>query len=151
MSINCNDNATKFIQIEKNKLKDQYVVLTFDAETGDLLDMCNEWEVPDKGQSSFSQTNPCDFVTPVNKGRRITWIGITNQGNQITIQNIVINMNSNYEILKRKSYSRNRKAKVVVGKAKDKNIETGNTEHYYLTYTINGMTRLIDPVIEYHK
>ena len=151
MSINCSNNATTFIEIEKDKLKDQYVILTFDENTGNLIDMCNDWEVPEKGQSSFSEIDPCKFVTPVNKGRSITWIGVTNEGNQITIENIVINMNSKYEILKRKSYSRNRKAKVVVGKVKDKNVVPGNTEHYYLTYTMNGITRLIDPVMQYHQ
>ena len=150
MNTNCSNDLTELIQIEKNKLKDQYVVLTFDDETGDLLDMCNEWEASSKETTAFSQTNPCDFVTPVNKGTSITWIGITNKGNQITIQNIVINMNSNNEVLKRKSYSRNRKAKVVVGKVKDKNVNPGNSEQYYLTYTVNGMTRLIDPALEFH-
>lgn len=130
--------------------KDQFVVLTIDTN-GKVLDIHNDWDFKDDAKNvPFKETEPCSFVTPVDKGKSITWIGIPEDREDIvSVENIVLKNSNGRQVLRSRSYIRGNTG-VVVGKAKDNSIQVGEKEEYYLTYKVNDKVYVLDPIIEIH-
>ncbi len=88
-------------------------------EAGTVTNIENDWNNTPPTTGSYNAENPCDFTTPVNKGKTITWIGIPDSNCKepikIAIEYILMNNAKGKQILKSKSYSR-AQADVVVGK-----------------------------------
>lgn len=134
----------------KKARKDQFVILTIDTN-GKILDIHNEWNSEDlKEQHAFVETDLCNFISPVDKGKRITWIGIpANEEDQVTIENIVMANSNGPQVLRNRSYIRGNTG-IVTGKAKDNSVKVGEQESYYLTYRVNGTLFVLDPILEIH-
>lgn len=139
------------IQKELEKTIDQFVVLSIDSN-GNVTKMYNNWNV--NGTGEF--TNPEEFKTPVNQGKKITWIGIPYEGTHtIIIENIAIKPGSK-DVLKQKAYKRKGGNYFVVGKIKDNGVNRVS-EGYSITFSVHGSSTknipswyTIDPVISVH-
>lgn len=132
----------------KSNRKDQFVVLRIDSH-GAVKSMDNDWNGEVK--TSFDTVGERNFITPVSIGKRITWIVMPEkEDDDITIENIVIKNSSPKQILRNRSYIRASKH-VVVGRVKNSNISPGDTQGYYLTYTVNGHAYVLDPIMEVHR
>ena len=126
------------------------MVLTIDTD-GKVLDIHNDWDFKDSAKNiPFIETDPCSFVTPVDKGKSVTWIGIPEEKEDIiTVENIVMKNSNGKQVLRSRSYIRGNTG-IVVGKAKDNSIRVGEKEEYYLTYSVNGKVYVLDPILEIH-
>lgn len=152
------DKVKARILLEKKKMellketrgnrKDQFVVLRIDSH-GVVKSIDNDWNGDVK--TSFDTVGERNFITPVNIGKNITWILMPEKEDDVvTIENIVIKNSAEKQILRSRSYIRGNKH-VVVGRVKNSNISPGDTEEYYLTYTVNGHAYVLDPIMEVHR
>ncbi len=97
------NNARTLIDLEKDKDRNQYVVLTINDQ-GEVTQIENDWNAP-YSTGSFDPNKLCDFSTPVNKGKTITWIGIPDpncKGTKIKIEYVLMNNAKGKQILKNK-------------------------------------------------
>lgn len=143
---------------EKKQRKDQYVILIL-RSNGNVLDIHNDWNWENEDRSSslmdpdaytFQETDPCNFVTPVDRGKNILWAAIPeNQDDEVTIENVVMKNSNGNQVLRSRSYVRGNTG-VVIGRVRDKGIRAGEIEEYYLSYSINGEVFVLDPIIEIH-
>jgi hypothetical protein len=132
----------------KGSRKDQYVVLRIDSH-GVVKSIDNDWNGTVK--TSFDVVGESNFITPVNIGKNITWIVMPEKEDDvITIENVVIKNSAGKQILRNRSYIRGNKH-VVVGRVKNSNISPGDTQEYYLTYSVNGHAYVLDPIMEVHR
>lgn len=136
---------------EKLKHNNQYVVLIIDSN-GDVISMYNDW---DGLVTNTKALNSNRFNSPVNKGKKITWIGLPeneDEKNEIRIEVIFIKRPSNTNILKRDSYVRNAYENVVTAKVKNIITDQSMVEPYNITYSFVNLKgerefRTIDPVL----
>jgi len=148
------ENANERISFVKTLEQNQTVVLTIN-EKGEVIHMHNDWNAPNP--VPFDPNKPCDFSTPVNKGKAITWIGTrypkNNTAIQIEIDYILLNNAKGKQILKNKSYHRGQDNKVV-GRVKNKTFLKEDIEYYYIVYSVitkvDRKTYILDPLMEPH-
>lgn len=136
-------------RLQRKARKDQIVILTIDSD-GNVLDIHNEWNSEHHEKPLFIKSTPCNFISPVDKGKTITWIGIPeNEEDKISIENIVMTNANGTQVLRNRSYIRGNTG-IVTGKVKDNNIKVGEQESYYLTYKVNDDLFVLDPILEIH-
>lgn len=139
-------------RIEKEKLKkdarrDQYVVLTID-DNGNVINMENDWN--NNNSQVFDPQNPCEFTTPVDIGKTITWMGLSEKDNNpINIEYVLMNNAKGKQILKSKSYNRGQND-AVTGKVKPRSIRKHDVEYYMIIYSVNDKIYILDPKMEVH-
>lgn len=137
---------------EKIKEQNQYVILTIN-ETGKVINIENDWNNPLSTDNTYDPNKPCEFTTPVNKGKTVTWIGIADpnckQDITINIEYILMNNAKGKQILKDRNYNRG-SSDVVVGKVKNHGVNNGEIEDYYIVYSVNGDAFILDPKLDPH-
>jgi len=146
------ENANERISFVKTLEQNQIVVLTINDQ-GEVIHMHNAWNA--SNSVAFDPSKPCDFSTPVNKGKTITWIGtpypINNTAIQIEIDYILLNNTKGKQILKNKSYNRGQDNKVV-GRVKNKTFLKEDSEYYYIVYSVitkaDRKTYILDPKMD---
>ena len=89
--------------------RDQLVILTID-ENGVVTNMQNLWESNHSPGKVFDPEHPCDFTTPIDKGRTIKWIGMPDSNNtkpvKISIDYVLMINGRGKQLLKNKTYNR---------------------------------------------
>ena len=140
------------IDLSNMKDQDQIVALTIN-EAGEVTNMQNLWEYDTAKAKHFNKDAPCDFNTPVDKGRTVKWIGLPDSNNtkpiEISIDYVLMINGKGKQILKSKTYSRD-SGNTVLGKVKKSGVKNGDIEDYYIVYSVNGKAFILDPKIEAH-
>lgn len=146
------ENAKERISYVKTLKQDQTVVLTVDDQ-GNVTYMHNTWNTP--GSGHFDPSNPCDFTTPVNKGKTITWIGNPDPQHMkdinVEIDYVLMNITKGKQILKKICYHRG-PGGVVIANVKNKTFIKGDIEYYYIVYSVikgeDRKTYILDPKMD---
>lgn len=145
-------DPNNIIDLSKMKDQDQIVALTIN-EAGDVTNMQNLWEYNPNTAKPFDKHNPCDFSTPVDKGRTVKWIGLPDSNNtkpiEISIDYVLMINGRGKQILKSKTYNRD-SGNTVLGKVKKSGVQNGDIEDYYIIYSVNGKAYILDPRLEGH-
>ncbi len=145
-------NPKNIIDLTKMKDQDQIVALTID-EHGVVTKMQNLWESNPATAKGFNKDNPCDFSTPVDKGRTIKWIGFPDPANtksvKISIDYVLMVNGRGKQILKNKTYNRG-SGTTVLGKVKTGGVRNGEIEDYYIVYSVDDKAYILDPMLEGH-
>ena len=132
--------------------RDQLVVLTIN-EKGAVTNMQNLWNSNQAVTSGFDPKYPCNFTTPVDKGKTIKWIGLADSNNtesvKISIDYVLMINGKGKQILKSKTYGRG-SDDTVLGQVKKGSIKKGDIEFYYIIYSVDGKAFILDPRIEIH-
>lgn len=138
------------------ELKDTYVYLIIDTDNinkGNINDYVefsdNRCDTP-----SYFGNNHDEFVSMVDKGKKIIWIGIVkdpeeNRYHSVAITQISIKKESEHQILVAATYEDKIKKGIVVGEVKETGVYKGNTEDYNITFLVNGKdSYTIDPKMQ---
>ena len=140
------------IKLEKTKEQNQYVILSI-AQDGKVTNIENDWNTTQSSGSTYDPSNPCEFITPVNKGKKVTWIGIKDSDCKddlvINIEYVLMNNAKGKQILKSRNYNRNL-GDTVEGSVKNSGVTNGEIEDYYIVYSVNGKAFILDPKLEGH-
>lgn len=134
--------------------KDTYVIVTVDTVNINPENKNDKVEFSDnRGDPPSVLGNPNGFVSSVDRGKKIIWIGIAKDYDDYFENSVAIKEISRKseeggsDILKDKTYKDKNDNGVVVGKIKDKD-ESG-TESYNISILVNGSDSYsIDPQLK---